>query len=226
MDAVRGVTGANSLLSMSTATDALKSITTGGLMFYETIDLSSSKYDQDLWYPVYSSKFSKSTLDRISANIPELNLAVMNWGTWQNTNKSSDKAANAMCNVDVLMNNYGYGYNKYVVAYSLVDQFNSVRDDKKPICFDQNYNNGGYIFWLRGGSIYNLGISQPDNKWTIVESETNINDVVLKPQSYPGNLKLSSRVVKLISFEKLFSKLGGVIRRLLTAITPRLEVVA
>lgn len=227
MNAVRGITGIDGLMNMSMATNALNATSTGGLMFYEDIDLSASTYDQNLWYPVYSSKFSKQKLDKLSAYIPEINPAVMKWGMWENSKKANSEAANAMCNVEVLMNHYGYGYNKYALAYSLADQYNSVRDDKKPICFDQNPNNGGYIFWLRGGSTYNLEISQSGNKWTVVKDEVNVNNVVLKPQEYPGNLKISGDVTHFLSFENLISKLGGVIRSFLADVLPsRLEVAA
>ena len=221
MNAVRGITGIDGLMNMSMATNALNATSTGGLMFYEDIDLSASTYDQNLWYPVYSSKYSRQHLDRLTANIPISNPATMNWGNWGTT------PGNASCNVEILMNHFGWGYNKHALAYDLMDQFNFVVDNKKPICFDQNPNNGGYIFWLRGGSTYNLGISQSSNEWTIVKNETSVNEMTLKPESYPGNLKLSSGEVKLLSFENLISKLGGVIRSFLADVLPsRLEVAA
>lgn len=210
MNAVRGVTGNAAKMSLSEATTNLLNVKTGGLMFYSMIDLSSSDYDQNTWYPVRSTLFSKQHLDRISAAIPENNSAVMTWGTWRNIPSiDTDTSANAMATVDMLSNHRGYGYNEYALSYVLFNQYNYVKDNKNPICYDQNPNNGGYVFWLRGGSTYQLGISQPNNSWIVINKDTNINNVDIKPQSYPGNWKLAGNAVKAFSLEDVFSKLGG-----------------
>lgn len=218
MDAVRGVTGSTAKMSLSEATTDLLNIATGGLMFYSMVDLSSSNYDQNLWYPVRSTLFSRNALDRVSAAIPQYNSAVMKWGSWKNSSMSNDTAANAMATVDMLTNHQGYGYNHYALAYVLLNQYNEVRDNQNPICYDQISTNGGYVFWLRGGSTYRLGITQPNNNWIIINSATNVNGVDVKPQSYPGNWKLAGNAVKAFSLESIFSKLGGVLNRTLSAI--------
>lgn len=231
MNAVRGVTGNTAKMTLSEATTSLLNVATGGLMYYTTIDLSSSDYDQDLWYPVRSTLFSKQTMDRVSAIIPEGNPAVMKWGNWKNNSAiDTDTSANAMATVDMLTNHQGYGYNSYALAYVLINQFNSVKDGKNPICYDQNPNNGGYVFWLRGGSTYQLGITQPNSKWIVINKDTNINGFDVKPQPYPGNWKLAGSAVKAFSLEDVFSKLGGVINPVLSAfrriVTPLMGGVA
>lgn len=202
MDAVREVTGVTGQLSVSNATSSLLNTATGGTMFYQNVDLSSSDYDQNTWYHVYSDEYSKNKMDHLTASISMDDNKSVTWGSW---------------GANLIMNHYGYGYNKEAVAYVFFDDFNKVRDNKNPILYDQNPNNGGYVFWLRGGEVYNLGISLPNNTWTIVKSKTTINSFTLEPQTNPQDLQLGKWAVKNYVLSTIFSKLGGGAKPVLTA---------
>lgn len=217
MDAVREVTGVAGQLSVSDATNSLLDTATGGTMFYQNVDLSSNDYDQNTWYPVYSSKYSKNKMDHLTASISMDNNKAVTWGSWGAKSDTDLTPCPAMAWVDLIMNHHGYGYNKEAVAYVFFDDFNKVRDNKNPILYDQNPNNGGYVFWLRGGEVYNLGISLPNNVWKIVKSKTTINEIPLEPQTNPQDLQLGKWVAKSYVLSTIFSKLGGVAKPVLTA---------
>lgn len=221
MDKAREVTGVTGQLSVSDATNSLLNTATGGTMFYQNVDLSSSDYDQNTWYPVYSSKYSKNKMDHLTAGIPSNgDIKAVTWGNWGAKSDTDLTPCPAMAWVDLLMNHFGYGYNNEAVAYVFFDEFNKVRDNKNPILYDQNPNNGGYVFWLRGGAAYSLGINLPNNTWTIVKSTTTINDVTLKPQTNPQDLQLGRQTVKSYVLSTIFSKLGGVVKAVLSALLP------
>ena len=182
MNAVRGVTGDISKLSVSNATSSLNSLTSNSI-HWSNIDLTDG-YDPNKWYPVISSKGSANQLDKIVVKkslYGSFGSKPAPWGT------RDDKVV--PCIFDLLVSGNGWGALP-TMAYLFANQWRFA--DKSPIAFDVLPTDTKYLLWLRGGTGYEVGISLPNTTWEVyADGYTTINKQIITPSTeLPANLIL------------------------------------
>lgn len=229
MNAVRSVTGLNQKLTILDATKALN-VTTADSTRWTQIDLTGDNFDANKWYPVTSSIADISSLTKIIVK-GELYKNYAKWGTHTNTNDSGLHGFALF--KQIKMNHNGWG-TANINAY-LESNNHSFDGGTVPAYFDQVVDKNCYLIWLRGGATYSLGISMPNVSWTIHTEDWKSAYKTYSPTSdEPSDLasltfalKQTGQKLNFVDFTTLDSdikilknKLGGVIKRLLSALTP------
>lgn len=158
MDAVRSVTGDSDKLSIDDATVELQGLTSESIR-WSTISLNGTEYDSNTWYPVTSSAYSIYMLDKVIVQKQLYDGDNVTWATHSNS---------LACLFEVISNANGWG-TLPTLCYIFANMFRFT--DKNPVAYDSIPDNGGHLLWLRGGAFYHVGISLPNNSWTIHTEE-------------------------------------------------------
>lgn len=199
------VTGSNGSYAINLGIPEGQQGAPGGVLNWTKVDLSTSEYDQNTWYPVVMDTMgATSKFETIAVSRP-LNDG---WGkpTWSTHSRGFD---------GVYQYRVIYPFFGAIPPICYIDAENSyfVSDGKSPVHLDIHANNGGYVLYLRGGSKYEVGYSGNANNWKIFKTDYNFNSIsfaptTTEPASFDKMRKIwtATSVINL----QMLTKLGGV----------------
>lgn len=178
---------------------------TGGLLNWTKVDLSTSDYDQNTWYPVVMNTMGRSSaFDEIAVRRPLDN----GWG-----NPSWASHARGFSGAYQYRMLYPFFGSINPICYIDAENSYFVSDNKSPVHCDIHANNGGYVLYMRGGSMYEIGYSASAKSWTPYKSDYSLNTITFSPTTVePVSFEHMRRVwpsVNVINLQTL-TKLGGV----------------
>lgn len=180
-----------------------------GTMYWQWVDLTASKFDQNKWYPVVKNGGIPATKFNVFAASHELDASEFkpSWATHKNGFTVSCR---------YLVNYPAWGA---IPANGIIEAEEGcfVNDNTCPVHFDVHAQNGGYVFYLRGGARYQLGDNLKGLNWQVYDGTYNVNGIAFDPlDSEPVSFK---RVfnnwptrTKIIDLPAL-AELGGGVRR-------------
>lgn len=198
------VTGSNGSYAINLGIPEGQQGAPGGVLNWTKVDLSTSDYDQNTWYPVVMDTMgATSKFETIAVSRP-LNDG---WGkpTWSTHSQGFD---------GVYQYRVIYPFFGAIPPICYIDAENSyfVSDGKSPVHLDIHANNGGYVLYLRGGSKYEVGYSGNANNWKIFKTDYNFNSIsfsptTTEPVSFDKMRKIwtATSVINL----QMLTKLGG-----------------
>lgn len=167
------VTGSNGDYSLNLGVPEGQQGAPGGVLNWTKVDLSTSDYDQNTWYPVVMDTIGASSKFETIAVSRPLNDG---WGkpTWSTHSRGFD---------GVYQYRVIYPFFGAIPPICYIDAEHSyfVSDGKSPVHLDIHANNGGYVLYLRGGSKYEVGYSGNANNWKIFETDYNFNSLSFAP---------------------------------------------
>lgn len=137
---------------------------------HQTIDLSSSTYDQNTWYPVVGSFIPYRGYSRIICYVQ------LNSGTkpaWSTHNSGFT------CNLDVLVKAAGWGTTN---AGTIVLDYSWSFCSGIPISYSQMTNASRPVIWMRGGGKYFIRSSEKFD-WSIKTSAYTNSQQTVQPQT-------------------------------------------
>ena len=137
---------------------------------HQTIDLSSSTYDQNTWYPVVGSSIPYRGYSRIICYVQ------LNSGTkpaWSTHNSGFT------CNLDVLVKAAGWGTTN---AGTIVLDYSWSFCSGIPISYSQMTNASRPVIWMRGGGKYFIRSSEKFD-WSIKTSAYTNSQQTVQPQT-------------------------------------------
>ena len=137
---------------------------------HQTIDLSSSTYDQNTWYPVVGSFIPYRGYSRIICYVQ------LNSGTkpaWSTHNSGFT------CNLDVLVKAAGWGTTS---AGTIVLDYSWSFCSGIPISYSQMTNASRPVIWMRGGGKYFIRSSEKFD-WSIKTSAYTNSQQTVQPQT-------------------------------------------
>lgn len=141
---------------------------------YKVIDLSSSTYNQNTYYPVVGSSISVSGFTRLSVRV---SLDSGTKPTWSTHNSGFS------CHLDLLARGSGWGTNSGETIV-LCNTYNHTSSN--PVGYSQMTSSSFAVFWLRGGGKYYVYSENPIS-WSIKTSSfTNNKQTVAPTTTYPG----------------------------------------
>lgn len=144
---------------------------------HETIDLTSSTYNQNTWYPVVGSGLPSRGYSRIICYVQ------LNSGTkpsWSSHNSGFT------CNFDILVKASGWGTTG-AESIILDNSYNWCKSgEPNPLGYQQITQSSAPVIWMRGGGKY--FIRQSENiTWSIKTVAYTTNGVTIQPvTTYPG----------------------------------------
>lgn len=199
------VTGSNGDYSLNLGVPEGQQGAPGGVLNWTKVDLSTSDYDQNTWYPVVMDTIGASSKFETIAVSRPLNDG---WGkpTWSTHSRGFD---------GVYQYRVIYPFFGAIPPICYIDAEHSyfVSDGKSPVHLDIHANNGGYVLYLRGGSKYEVGYSGNANNWKIFKTDYNFNSVSFSPTTTePASFDKMRKIwpsVSVINLQML-TKLGGV----------------
>lgn len=140
------------------------------IQLHQTIDLSSSTYDQNTWYPVVGSSIPYRGYSRIICYVQ------LNSGTkpaWSTHNSGFT------CNLDVLVKAAGWGTTN---AGTIVLDYSWSFCSGIPISYSQMTNASCPVIWMRGGGKYFIRSSEKFD-WSIKTSAYTNSQQTVQPQT-------------------------------------------
>ena len=191
-----------------------------GTMYWQWVDLTASKFDQNKWYPVVKNGGIPATKFNVFAASHELDPGEFkpSWATHKNGFTVSCR---------YLANYPAWGA---IPTNGIIEAEEGffVSDDTCPVHFDIHAQNGGYVFYLRGGARYQLGDNLRNMTWQVYDGTYSANGLSFDPlDKEPVSFKRIyndwSARHKIIDLPAL-AELGGVSDvNLLPQITPQLH---
>lgn len=179
----------------------------GGLLNWTKVDLSTSDYDQNTWYPVVMDTMGQSSaFDEIAVRRPLDN----GWGnpSWA----SHARGFSCACQYRII---YPFFGSITPTCYIDLESQYFTSDSKSPVHCDLNPNNGGYVLYMRGGSKYEIGYSASTKNWVPYKTTYSINTVSFAPTTTEptsfDRLRKIWPTANIINLQTL-TKLGGVTR--------------
>lgn len=151
---------------------------------HQTIDLTSSTYDQNTWYPVVGSRLSYRGYSRIICYVQ------LNSGTkpsWSTHNSGFT------CNLDVLVKAGGQGITNagtIVLDYA----WGFTQSNISPISYQQLTNSSYPVIWMRGGGKYFIRSSEKFT-WTVKTSSYTVYSQTVAPQTSCPGLSLTRSTI-------------------------------
>lgn len=146
----------------------------------KTIDLTSSTYDINTYYPVISAI--------PLAGFPRINLYTLfddcgspSWSTHANHNFS--------CNLDILVRAGGYGRTH---ADTLIRDYSYSHTNNPPHGYQQLDNSSTAVLWLRGGGKY-YAETDFSTSWLIKTSEYTVSHQTVEPSATNPGVILTSK---------------------------------
>ena len=177
----------------------------GGLLNWTKVDLSTSDYDQNTWYPVVMDTMGQSSaFDEIAVRRPLDN----GWGnpSWA----SHARGFSCACQYRII---YPFFGSITPTCYIDLESQYFTSDSKSPVHCDLNPNNGGYVLYMRGGSKYEIGYSASTKNWVPYKTTYSINTVSFAPTTTEptsfDRLRKIWPTANIINLQTL-TKLGGV----------------
>lgn len=152
-------------------------------MYSYTIDLSDSKYDQNIYYPAVGEPLTRNGLVRIKLSVQLNSGTTPTWATHE---------TGFSCNLDLLALSSGWGTTK---AETIVLDQSYAWTENNPCGYKQLINSSRPVLWLRGGGRYFVW-SDYDSIWDVKVSECTISDEVISPTTaYPGIITNKSTII-------------------------------
>lgn len=158
------------------------SIPLGGtsLNIAKEINLTNSKYNENIWYPVVSTvSIPRGGMYRLKCAAQLDGNCMPSW-----SNHTYNNGFTAI--LDLLTIQSGYGTtdaNEIVLSY----QQKFISDSKNPIGYKQLINSSKPVLWLRGGGIYQI-YSEWNTEWTILTKSTTITNETILPMTTPPGI--------------------------------------
>lgn len=158
------------------------SIPLGGttLNIAKEINLTDSKYNENIWYPVVASiSIPRGGMYRLKCAAQLDGNCMPSW-----SNHTYNNGFTAI--LDLLTIQSGYGTtdaNEIVLSY----QQKFISDSKNPIGYKQLINSSKPVLWLRGGGIYQI-YSEWNTEWTILTESTTITNETISPTTTPPGI--------------------------------------
>lgn len=150
---------------------AWKNLNSDG-MYRTMVDLTSSNWDQNTWYPVVNEGYYRDRWNKVEVNADLGDSGKPAWSTHGQgfTNHSS--------------------YKFTFPSWGSINPTGTVEDETtlwtrndsvNPVHLDMNYNNGGIVLYLRGGGRYRIGYNNNANNWSPYHDGWTKNSVTFNP---------------------------------------------
>lgn len=192
-----------------------------GTMYWQWVDLTASKFDQNKWYPVVKNGGVPATKFNVFAASHELDPGEFkpSWATHKNGFTVSCR---------YLANYPAWGA---IPTNGIIEAEEGcfISDETCPVHFDIHAQNGGYVFYLRGGARYQLGDNLRNMTWQVYDGTYSINGISFdpldkEPVSFKRTYNNWPTRTKIIDLPAL-AELGGVSDvNLLPQITPTMRM--
>ena len=151
---------------------------------HETIDLTSSTYNQNTWYPVVGSSLPYRGYSRIICYVQLNSGTKPSWST---------HGSGFTCNLDVLAKAGGWGTTNagtIVLDYS----WSFTQSNVSPISYQQLTNSSCPVIWMRGGGKYFIRSSEKFT-WTVKTSAYTVSSQTIAPQTSCPGLSLTRSTI-------------------------------
>lgn len=180
-----------------------------GTMYWQWVDLTASKFDQNKWYPVVKNGGVPATKFNVFAASHELDPGEFkpSWATHKNGFTVSCR---------YLANYPAWGA---IPTNGIIEAEEGyfISDETCPVHFDIHAQNGGYVFYLRGGARYQLGDNLRNMTWQVYDGTYSANGISFdpldkEPVSFKRTYNNWPTRTKIIDLPAL-AELGGGVRR-------------